>query len=160
MVPEEEQELRAQLERLTTKDHGPVFGQCTELPPHTLQKVRWLALGRGRLGGNKVGILAASCILWKGSSPSSPGHSGPNGLACSESTVVRAMAATGLTTHPGQPDPKLQHPQGSLKPMLGPGASGPGIILDSDIKNVGLQVILQDRDPTAAATEQAGGLIS
>ncbi|ELK18258.1 Retinaldehyde-binding protein 1 [Pteropus alecto] len=38
MVPEEEQELRAQLERLTTKDHGPVFGQCAELPPHTLQK--------------------------------------------------------------------------------------------------------------------------
>lgn len=58
MVPEEEQELRAQLERLTTKDHGPVFGQCTELPPHTLQKVRWLALGRGRLGGNKAGDIS------------------------------------------------------------------------------------------------------
>ncbi|KAK1327852.1 hypothetical protein QTO34_012761 [Cnephaeus nilssonii] len=37
-VPEEEQQLRAQLERLTTKDHGPVFGQCSQLPPHTLQK--------------------------------------------------------------------------------------------------------------------------
>lgn len=56
MVPEEEQELRAQLERLTTKDHGPVFGRCTKLPPHTLQKVRWLAVGRGRLGSNKAGI--------------------------------------------------------------------------------------------------------
>ena len=41
MVPEEEQELRAQLERLTTKDHGPVFGPCSQLPRHTLQKVRW-----------------------------------------------------------------------------------------------------------------------
>nr|KAF6411576.1 retinaldehyde binding protein 1 [Rousettus aegyptiacus] len=40
MVPEEEQELRAQLERLTTKDHGPVFGRCTKLPPHTLQKAK------------------------------------------------------------------------------------------------------------------------
>uniref|UniRef100_G1PEN1 CRAL/TRIO N-terminal domain-containing protein n=2 Tax=Myotis lucifugus TaxID=59463 RepID=G1PEN1_MYOLU len=39
-VPEEEQQLRAQLERLTTKDHGPVFGQCSELPPHTLQKAK------------------------------------------------------------------------------------------------------------------------
>lgn len=40
MVPEEEQELRAQLEQLTTKDHGPVFGPCSQLPRHTLQKVR------------------------------------------------------------------------------------------------------------------------
>uniref|UniRef100_A0A8D0W379 Retinaldehyde binding protein 1 n=2 Tax=Sus scrofa TaxID=9823 RepID=A0A8D0W379_PIG len=40
MVPEEEQELRAQLERLTTKDHGPVFGQCSQLPRHTLQKAK------------------------------------------------------------------------------------------------------------------------
>lgn len=40
MVPEEEQELRAQLEQLTTKDHGPVFGLCSQLPRHTLQKVR------------------------------------------------------------------------------------------------------------------------
>ncbi|XP_057159702.1 retinaldehyde-binding protein 1 [Ursus arctos] len=38
VVPEEEQELRAQLERLTTKDHGPVFGPCSQLPRHTLQK--------------------------------------------------------------------------------------------------------------------------
>lgn len=63
MVPEEEQELRAQLERLTTKDHGPVFGRCTKLPPHTLQKVRWLAVGRGRLGSNKAGIGDTSRIL-------------------------------------------------------------------------------------------------
>lgn len=160
MVPEEEQELRAQLERLTTKDHGPVFGRCTKLPPHTLQKVRWLAVGRGRLGSNKAGIRPASCLLWKGSRPSSPGHSGPNGRACSRSTMVWPMAATGLTRRPGQPYPKLQPPQGSLKPVLGPGASGPGIILDSDIKNVGLQVTLQDRDPMAASTEQARGLIS
>ncbi|KAK2107469.1 Retinaldehyde-binding protein 1 [Saguinus oedipus] len=40
MVPEEEQELRAQLEQLTTKDHGPVFGPCTQLPRHTLQKAK------------------------------------------------------------------------------------------------------------------------
>ncbi|XP_045052363.1 retinaldehyde-binding protein 1 isoform X3 [Desmodus rotundus] len=40
VVPEEEQELRAQLERLTTKDHGPVFGPCSKLPPHTLQKAK------------------------------------------------------------------------------------------------------------------------
>ncbi|XP_036133984.1 retinaldehyde-binding protein 1 isoform X2 [Molossus molossus] len=40
VVPEEERELRAQLERLTTKDHGPVFGRCSELPPHTLQKAK------------------------------------------------------------------------------------------------------------------------
>ncbi|KAM5291376.1 retinaldehyde-binding protein 1 isoform 2-T4 [Glossophaga mutica] len=40
VVPEEEQELRGRLERLTTKDHGPVFGPCSELPPHTLQKAK------------------------------------------------------------------------------------------------------------------------
>ncbi|KAM5291787.1 retinaldehyde-binding protein 1 [Ctenodactylus gundi] len=40
MVPEEEQELRAQLEQLTTKDHGPVFGRNSELPRHTLQKAK------------------------------------------------------------------------------------------------------------------------
>ncbi|XP_004370859.2 retinaldehyde-binding protein 1 [Trichechus manatus latirostris] len=40
MVPEEEQELRCQLERLTTKDHGPVFGRCSQLPQHTLQKAK------------------------------------------------------------------------------------------------------------------------
>ncbi|XP_076980282.1 retinaldehyde-binding protein 1 [Tamandua tetradactyla] len=40
LVPEEEQELRSQLERLTTKDHGPVFGLCSQLPRHTLQKAK------------------------------------------------------------------------------------------------------------------------
>ncbi|XP_004623347.1 retinaldehyde-binding protein 1 [Octodon degus] len=40
MVTEEEQELRAQLEKLTTKDHGPVFGLCSQLPRHTLQKAK------------------------------------------------------------------------------------------------------------------------
>ncbi|KAL6047413.1 hypothetical protein STEG23_010994 [Scotinomys teguina] len=40
MVPEEEQQLRAQLEQLTTKDHGPVFGPCSQLPRHTLQKAK------------------------------------------------------------------------------------------------------------------------
>ncbi|XP_036909545.1 retinaldehyde-binding protein 1 isoform X2 [Sturnira hondurensis] len=40
VVPEEEQELRGRLERLTTKDHGPVFGPCSKLPPHTLQKAK------------------------------------------------------------------------------------------------------------------------
>ncbi|XP_037365897.1 retinaldehyde-binding protein 1 [Talpa occidentalis] len=40
MVSEEEQALRTQLDRLTTKDHGPVFGPCSQLPPHTLQKAK------------------------------------------------------------------------------------------------------------------------
>ncbi|XP_007944282.1 retinaldehyde-binding protein 1 [Orycteropus afer afer] len=40
MVPEEEQQLHCQMERLTTKDHGPVFGQCNQLPRHTLQKAK------------------------------------------------------------------------------------------------------------------------
>lgn len=40
IVSEEEQALRTKLERLTTKDHGPVFGRCEKIPPHTLQKVR------------------------------------------------------------------------------------------------------------------------
>ncbi|XP_047397279.1 retinaldehyde-binding protein 1 isoform X2 [Sciurus carolinensis] len=40
MVSEEEQELRAQLEQLTTQDHGPVFGPCSQLPRHTLQKAK------------------------------------------------------------------------------------------------------------------------
>lgn len=40
MVSEEEQTLRAKLERLTVKDHGPVFGPCAKLPDHTVQKVR------------------------------------------------------------------------------------------------------------------------
>ncbi|KAG8516330.1 Retinaldehyde-binding protein 1 [Galemys pyrenaicus] len=40
VVSEEEQALRARLQRLTTKDHGPVFGRCSQLPPHTLQKAK------------------------------------------------------------------------------------------------------------------------
>ncbi|XP_048185846.1 retinaldehyde-binding protein 1 [Perognathus longimembris pacificus] len=40
MVSEEEQVLRAQLQQLTTKDHGPVFGRCSQLPRHTLQKAK------------------------------------------------------------------------------------------------------------------------
>ena len=39
MVSEEEQALRSKLERLTVKDHGPVFGPCASLPNHTKQKV-------------------------------------------------------------------------------------------------------------------------
>uniref|UniRef100_A0A8C5PCC7 Retinaldehyde binding protein 1 n=1 Tax=Leptobrachium leishanense TaxID=445787 RepID=A0A8C5PCC7_9ANUR len=39
-VSEEEQSLRAKLERLTTKDHGPVFGRCDRLPEHTVQKAK------------------------------------------------------------------------------------------------------------------------
>lgn len=39
MVSEEEQALRAKLEHLTVKDHGPVFGLCENLPDHTKQKV-------------------------------------------------------------------------------------------------------------------------
>lgn len=49
IVSEEEQALRTKLERLTTKDHGPVFGRCEKIPPHTLQKVR-VAVGRGVRG--------------------------------------------------------------------------------------------------------------
>lgn len=50
IVSEEEQALRSKLERLTTKDHGPVFGRCEKIPPHTLQKVRrlWGMGGRCR----------------------------------------------------------------------------------------------------------------
>ncbi|XP_053844560.1 retinaldehyde-binding protein 1 [Vidua macroura] len=40
IVSEEEQALRSKLERLTTKDHGPVFGRCEKIPPHTLQKAK------------------------------------------------------------------------------------------------------------------------
>lgn len=40
MVSEEEQALRAKLEHLTVKDHGPVYGPCAKLPDHTMQKVR------------------------------------------------------------------------------------------------------------------------
>lgn len=39
VVSEEEQAMRAKLERLTVKDHGSVFGPCSKLPGHTLQKV-------------------------------------------------------------------------------------------------------------------------
>lgn len=39
MVSEEEQAMRAKLEHLTVKDHGSVFGPCSKLPGHTLQKV-------------------------------------------------------------------------------------------------------------------------
>lgn len=39
MVSEEEQALRAKLEHLTVKDHGPVYGPCAKLPDHTMQKV-------------------------------------------------------------------------------------------------------------------------
>uniref|UniRef100_A0A7M4FH91 Retinaldehyde binding protein 1 n=1 Tax=Crocodylus porosus TaxID=8502 RepID=A0A7M4FH91_CROPO len=40
VVSEEEQALRAKLERLTIKDHGPIFGKCEKIPPHTLQKAK------------------------------------------------------------------------------------------------------------------------
>nr|XP_056721927.1 retinaldehyde-binding protein 1 [Euleptes europaea] len=40
IVSEEEQALRLKLERLTTKDHGPVFGKCQSIPAHTLQKAK------------------------------------------------------------------------------------------------------------------------
>lgn len=40
MVSEEEQTLRAKLEHLTVKDHGPVFGVCQKLPDHTVQKAK------------------------------------------------------------------------------------------------------------------------
>ncbi|CAM4611685.1 unnamed protein product [Lepidochelys olivacea] len=40
IVSEEEQALRTKLERLTTKDHGPIFGKCDKVPPHTVQKAK------------------------------------------------------------------------------------------------------------------------
>ncbi|CAL8235671.1 unnamed protein product [Boreogadus saida] len=40
MVSEEEQALRAKLEHLSVKDHGPVFGTCAKLPDHTVQKAK------------------------------------------------------------------------------------------------------------------------
>ncbi|XP_023653566.1 retinaldehyde-binding protein 1-like [Paramormyrops kingsleyae] len=40
LVSEEEQTLRAKLEHLTVKDHGPVFGPCKKLPDHTVQKAK------------------------------------------------------------------------------------------------------------------------
>lgn len=51
MVSEEEQALRAKLERLTVKDHGPVFGPCASLPDHTKQKVtRHVSVYRSKSG--------------------------------------------------------------------------------------------------------------
>ncbi|XP_073692528.1 retinaldehyde-binding protein 1a isoform X1 [Garra rufa] len=40
MVSEEEQALRAKLEHLSVKDHGPVYGPCKKLPDHTKQKAK------------------------------------------------------------------------------------------------------------------------
>ncbi|XP_038275426.1 retinaldehyde-binding protein 1 [Dermochelys coriacea] len=40
IVSEEEQALRTKLERLTTKDHGPIFGKCDKVPLHTIQKAK------------------------------------------------------------------------------------------------------------------------
>lgn len=40
MVSEEEQALRSKLDHLTVNDHGPVFGPCTKLPAHTVQKAK------------------------------------------------------------------------------------------------------------------------
>ncbi|KAK9971371.1 hypothetical protein ABG768_024741 [Culter alburnus] len=40
MVSEEEQALRAKLEHLTVKDHGPVYGPCKKVPDHTKQKAK------------------------------------------------------------------------------------------------------------------------
>ncbi|XP_076127706.1 retinaldehyde-binding protein 1b [Alosa pseudoharengus] len=40
VVSEEEQALRAKLEHLTVKDHGPVFGPSAKLPDHTMQKAK------------------------------------------------------------------------------------------------------------------------
>uniref|UniRef100_A0A671PJM3 CRAL-TRIO domain-containing protein n=1 Tax=Sinocyclocheilus anshuiensis TaxID=1608454 RepID=A0A671PJM3_9TELE len=40
MVSEEEQALRAKLEHLTVKDHGPVFGPYAQIPDHTVQKAK------------------------------------------------------------------------------------------------------------------------
>lgn len=57
IVSEEEQALRTKLERLTTKDHGPVFGRCEKIPPHTLQKVRAAV---GTLGRAQPGTPAPS----------------------------------------------------------------------------------------------------
>uniref|UniRef100_A0A8C5S5G8 Retinaldehyde binding protein 1 n=1 Tax=Laticauda laticaudata TaxID=8630 RepID=A0A8C5S5G8_LATLA len=39
-LSEEEQALRTKLERLSTSDHGPVFGKHEKIPPHTLQKAK------------------------------------------------------------------------------------------------------------------------
>ncbi|XP_012588130.1 PREDICTED: retinaldehyde-binding protein 1 [Condylura cristata] len=53
VIPDVEQALRAQLERLTTKDHGPVFGPCSQLPPHTLQKDNALKTELGATGARR-----------------------------------------------------------------------------------------------------------
>lgn len=60
MVSEEEQALRAKLERLTVKDHGPVFGPCASLPDHTKQKVTLL------MATPRATTLCprANCLLW------------------------------------------------------------------------------------------------
>ncbi|ETE65095.1 Retinaldehyde-binding protein 1, partial [Ophiophagus hannah] len=39
-LSEEEQALRTKLERLSTSDHGPVFGKHEKIPAHTLQKAK------------------------------------------------------------------------------------------------------------------------
>ncbi|KAJ0056479.1 hypothetical protein NL108_008049, partial [Boleophthalmus pectinirostris] len=72
MVSEEEQAMRSKLEHLTVKDHGPVFGVCQKLPPHTVQKANELnetperrgaslkelrALMRERAEGDDLGTL-------------------------------------------------------------------------------------------------------
>uniref|UniRef100_A0A671NYD7 Retinaldehyde binding protein 1 n=1 Tax=Sinocyclocheilus anshuiensis TaxID=1608454 RepID=A0A671NYD7_9TELE len=46
MVSEEEQALRAKLEHLTVKDHGPVFRPCAQIPDHTVQKQYNMAVYR------------------------------------------------------------------------------------------------------------------
>lgn len=61
MVSEEEQALRAKLERLTVKDHGPVFGPCASLPDHTKQKVaRVLRDEKARRAGSQLTADAGS----------------------------------------------------------------------------------------------------
>ncbi|CAM9901320.1 unnamed protein product [Lampetra planeri] len=40
VISEEEQALRSKMDRLTPRDHGPVFGPCSKVPAHTLQKAR------------------------------------------------------------------------------------------------------------------------
>lgn len=67
IVSEEEQALRTKLERLTTKDHGPVFGRCEKIPPHTLQKVRAATGSRCSPGlllllGGQRGPSTGSCV--------------------------------------------------------------------------------------------------
>lgn len=74
IVSEEEQALRTKLERLTTKDHGPVFGRCQQIPPHTLQKVR-----RGpTVSGAQWGRYALTTLLF--GAKMHPGLLGPVAL--------------------------------------------------------------------------------